>query len=74
MQALQRFAQEPEKGKKRSKAKNAPKFDVRERSFKMCGVDLTRINGIDVSTAMMIVSEVAGRSLRAQRQPRPPRP
>jgi transposase len=33
---------------KRSKAKNAPKFDTRERLFKMCGVDLTRINGIDV--------------------------
>jgi transposase len=58
MQALQRFAGEPAKGKKRSKAKNAPKFDVRERLFKMCGVDLTRINGIDVSTAMTIVSEV----------------
>jgi transposase len=58
MKVLQRFTQEPEKGKKRSKAKNAPKFDVRERLFKMCGVDLTRINGIDVSTAMTIVSEV----------------
>ena len=58
MQALQRFTQEPAKGKKRSKAKNAPKFDVRERLFKMCGVDLTRINGIDVSTAMTIISEV----------------
>jgi transposase len=58
MQELQRFAQEPQKAKKRSKAKNAPKFDVRERLFKMCGVDLTRINGIDVSTAMTIISEV----------------
>ena len=46
------------RGKKRSKAKNAPKFDVRERLFKMCGVDLTRINGIDVSTAMTIISEI----------------
>lgn len=58
MQALQRFTEEPQKGKKRSKSKNAPKFDVRERLFKMCGVDLTRINGIDVSTAMTIISEV----------------
>jgi transposase len=58
MQALQRFTAEPAKGKKRSKAKNAPTFDVRERLFKMCGVDLTRINGIDVSTAMTIISEV----------------
>jgi transposase len=58
MQELQRFTQGPQKAKKRSKAKNAPKFDVRERLFKMCGVDLTRINGIDVSTAMTIISEV----------------
>jgi transposase len=58
MQALQRYSGQPEKGKKRSKAKNAPKFDVREHLFKMCGVDLTRINGIDVSTAMTIISEV----------------
>ena len=58
MQVLQRFTQEPAKGKKRSKAKNAPSFDVRQRLFKMCGVDLTRINGIDVSTAMTIVSEI----------------
>jgi len=58
MQVLQRFTAEPAKGKKRSRAKNAPKFDVRERLFKMCGVDLTRINGIDVSTAMTVISEV----------------
>ena len=58
MEVLQRFAGEPAKGKKRSKAKNAPKFDVREQLFKMCGVDLTRINGIDVSTAMTVISEV----------------
>jgi transposase len=58
MQALQRYTEEPVKGKKRSKAKNAPKFDVRQRLFKMCGVDLTRINGIDVSTAMTIISEI----------------
>ncbi len=47
----------PAKGKKRSKSKNAPKFDVREHLFKMCGVDVTRIDGIDVSTALTIVSE-----------------
>lgn len=45
------------KGKKRSKAKNAPKFDVREHLFRMCGVDVTRVDGIDVSTALTIVSE-----------------
>lgn len=36
----------PAKGKKRSRSRNAPKFDVREHLFKVCGVDLTRIDGI----------------------------
>jgi transposase len=49
---------EPAKGKKRSKARNAPKFDVREHLFKVCGVDLTRIDGIDVTTAMTVISEI----------------
>ena len=58
MGQLHAYTGEPAKGKKRSKAKNAPKFDVREHLFKMCGVDVTRVDGIDVSTAMMIVSEI----------------
>ncbi len=49
---------EPDKGKKRSKARNAPKFDLRTRLFQMCGVDLTRIDGIDVTTALVVVSEI----------------
>jgi len=48
----------PAKGKKRSRARNAPKFDVREHLFKVCGVDLTRIDGIDVSTALVVLSEI----------------
>ncbi|WP_132649736.1 IS110 family RNA-guided transposase [Rubrivivax gelatinosus] len=48
---------EPERGKKRSKARNAPKFDLRTRLFQMCGVDLTRIDGVDVTTALVVVSE-----------------
>ena len=48
----------PAKGKKRGRARNAPKFDLRERLFQMCGVDLTRIDGIDVTTALVVVSEV----------------
>jgi transposase len=31
---------------------------LRARLFKMCGVDLTRIDGIDVTTALVVVSEV----------------
>lgn len=48
----------PAKGKKRTRARNAPKFDLRTRLFQMCGVDLTRIDGIDVTTALVVVSEI----------------
>ena len=48
---------EPAKGKKRGRARNAPKFDLRKQLFQMCGVDLTRIDGIDVTTALVVVSE-----------------
>ena len=48
---------EPAKGKKRGRARNAPRFDLRTQLFKMCGVVLTRIDGLDVSTALAVVSE-----------------
>ena len=34
----------PAKGKKRDRARNAPRFDLRTQLFQMCGVDLTRID------------------------------
>ena len=49
---------EPAKGKKRARARNAPKFELRRLLFQMCGVDLTRIDGIDVTTALAVVSEI----------------
>ncbi len=49
---------EPTTAKKRGRARNAPKFDLRAHLFKMCGVDLTRIDGIDVTTALAVISEV----------------
>ncbi len=58
LQQLQTHVGEPAKGKKRSKARNAPKFDLRAQLYRMCGVDLTRIDGIDVTTALAVVSEV----------------
>jgi transposase len=58
MQQLQAHTKELGKGKKRSKAKNAPKFNLRERLLKMCGVDVTRIDGIDETTALNVVAEV----------------
>jgi transposase len=58
LQRLQAHEGEPAKGKKRSRTRNAPKFDLRTQLFKMCGVDLTRIDGIDVTTALAVLSEV----------------
>ncbi len=58
LQVLQSCQGEPAKGKKRGRARNAPKFDLRTQLFQMCGVDLTRIDGIDVTTALAVVSEV----------------
>ena len=48
----------PAKGKKRGRVRNAPKFDLRTQLFQMCGMDLKRIDGIDVTTALAVVSEV----------------
>jgi transposase len=58
LQRLQVHDGEPAKGKKRGRARNAPKFDLRTQLFQMCGVDLTRIDGVDVTTALAVVSEV----------------
>lgn len=57
MQRLQAHEGEPAKGKPRGRTRNAPKFDLRSQLFKMCGVDLTRIDGIDVTTALAVISE-----------------
>ncbi|MVF23706.1 IS110 family transposase [Methylocaldum sp. BRCS4] len=43
---------------RKSRPKNAPGFAVREALYGLAGVDLTRIDGIDTSTAMKIISEV----------------
>ena len=58
LQALHVREDEPVQGKKRGRTRNAPKFDLRTQLFQMCGVDLTRIDGIDVTTALVVVSEV----------------
>jgi len=57
LQRLQTHDGEPAKGKQRGRSRNAPKFDLRTQLFKMCGVDLTRIDGIDVTTALAVISE-----------------
>jgi len=40
------------------KPRNAPQFDARTLLLQMCGVDLTRIDGIDVTTAFKVLAEV----------------
>ncbi len=56
--ALQTQAGDPGKDRRRSRARNAPKFDVRAYLFGMYRVDLTRINGIDTTTALKVIAEV----------------
>ena len=44
-------------GKKRNQ-KSAPHFDVQGHLYRMTGVDLTRIDGVDGLTALKVISEV----------------
>jgi transposase len=50
--------QEKRKERLKKKKGNKPQFDLRTGLFRMAGVDLTRIDGIDVMTATTILSEV----------------
>ena len=59
MKDLARYDLTPEKPKRRGgKSRNAPKFDARLLLMQMCGVDLTRIDGIDVTTAFKVLSKI----------------
>lgn len=50
--------EEKRKGRLRKKKKgNTPQFDLRAGLFRMTGTDLTRIDGVDVMTAITILSE-----------------
>ena len=57
--ALATHAGQPREPKRhRDRAKNAPAFDLRTYLFQLCGVDLTRIDGIDVTTVFKVLDEV----------------
>ena len=43
---------------KRRNQKNAPRFDVQGQLYRMTGVDLTRIDGVEAYTALKVISEV----------------
>lgn len=56
LEELARF--EPNRSPKRSKtSKNAPKFDLHRALIRWCGVDLTRIDGLQVSTVFKVLAE-----------------
>lgn len=44
--------------KRKGRGKNAPSFDVLNALYQWAGVDLTRIGGIDVSTALKVLVEI----------------
>ncbi len=48
----------PERSRPSRKAAKGPAFDVREALYRMAGVDLTVVEGIDESTALAILGEV----------------
>src|SRR5215467_3517071 len=52
-----RLPEEKRKARRNKNRKNRPQFDVREQLFRTTGVDLSRIDGIDVLTAMTVISE-----------------
>jgi transposase len=49
---------ETRKNRLQKKKGNKPQFDLRAELFRMSGTDLTQIDGVDVMTAMTILSEV----------------
>jgi transposase len=57
-------AQAVGKKKSRSKHKNVPRFDLQIELTRICGVDLTSIDGIDVMTAQTILAELGTDFLR----------
>ena len=46
------------KSGRRGSQGNAPRFDMRTQLYRMTGVDLTRIDGVDGYTALKVVSEI----------------
>jgi len=47
-----------ERKRKRKPQRNEPHYDCRREMYRLTGVDLTRIDGIDASAAQIIVSEI----------------
>jgi transposase len=56
--SMQRHVGELPKNMKKGRGKHAPGFDTRTALYHWVGVDLTRIGGIDVGTALKILVEI----------------
>jgi len=48
----------PEPRRMRGPRKHGPRFDLRGQLYRITGVDLTQIDGVDVQTAQTVISEV----------------
>jgi transposase len=48
----------PLQPKKAKRNPNAPRFDARSHLYRICGVDLTTIDGIDANTALKLIGEI----------------
>jgi transposase len=48
----------PPKARRKRRGDNRPTFEVREALYRMAGVDLTVIEGIEESTALVVLSEI----------------
>lgn len=57
LEPLAHHGGDPGQAKRRGREKNAPRFDVRTALYRACGVDLTRIDGIAVTTALKVIAE-----------------
>ena len=59
---LERFEDQsdggPPAGSGRRSQGNAPRFDTRTHLYRMTGVDLTRVDGVDGFTALKVISEI----------------
>jgi transposase len=48
----------PYRPRRRKREANEPRFDARARLYWVCGVDLTAVEGIDETTALVLLSEI----------------
>jgi transposase len=58
LKAMCTFDKTPTPNGNKGRRKNTPAFDARRALMNWCGVDLTEVPGIDVGTAMKILSEL----------------